>query len=214
MTRPSVNRAFSVGVVILAAGSSTRMGRPKTLLPWGNTSVLGHLIGQWQALRAKQVAVVCARGDQAVQAELDRLAFPAGNRIINPAPERGMFSSIQCAARWPGWQAELTHWAIMLGDQPHLQRETLLQVLDFSAAHPASPCQPARDGHGRHPVLLPRSIFRQLAASKARTLKGFLTATPKRIARFDLDDAGLDLDIDCPEDYRRAVRLARRQRSR
>jgi molybdenum cofactor cytidylyltransferase len=214
MKRVSAHRAFSVGVVILAAGRSARMGRPKLLLPWGKTSVLGHLIGQWQDLRAKQVSVVCALGDQAIQAELDRLAFPAGNRIINPAPERGMFSSIQCAARWPGWQGELTHWAIVLGDQPHLQRQTLRQVLDFSAAHPASPCQPARHGHGRHPVLLPRCVFRQLAASKARTLKGFLAATPRRIARFELDDLGLDLDIDRPEDYRRAVRLARRLRSR
>jgi molybdenum cofactor cytidylyltransferase len=213
MTRLSAERAFSVAVVILAAGQSARMGRPKLLLPWGRTSVLGYLIRQWQALQAKQIAVVCAPGNRAIQAELDHLAFPAGNRIINPAPERGMFSSIQCGARWPGWQAGLTHWAIVLGDQPHLQRQTLRQVLDFSSAHPASPCQPARHGHGRHPVLLPRSVFRQLAASEARTLKGFLTAAPRRLARFELDDPGLDLDIDRPEDYRRAVRLARRLRS-
>ena len=157
MTRPAAERAFSVGVVILAAGRSARMGRPKLLLPWGGTSVLGHLIEQWQALGAKQIAVVCAPGDQAIQAELDRLGFAEPNRIGNPAPERGMFSSIQCAAQWPGWQAALTHWAIVLGDQPHLQPQTLRRVLDFSAAQPAKVCQPARRGHGRHPVLLPKA---------------------------------------------------------
>ena len=36
------------GVVILAAGASSRMGKPKLVLPWGKTSVLGHLIEQWK----------------------------------------------------------------------------------------------------------------------------------------------------------------------
>jgi molybdenum cofactor cytidylyltransferase len=211
MTRPLSERAFSLGVVILAAGRSARMGKPKLLLPWGATSVLGHLIKQWQTLCATQVAVVCAPGHQAIHAELDRLRFPAENRIANPAPDRGMFSSIQCAAQWPGWQPALTHWALVLGDQPHLQPPTLRRLLDFSARHPAKVCQPARRGHGRHPVLLPRAVFRQLAKAPAATLKDFLAANPRRLALCELDDPGLDLDIDRPEDYDRAALLARSQ---
>ncbi|HRY59690.1 MAG: NTP transferase domain-containing protein [Verrucomicrobia bacterium] len=42
----------ALGVVLLAAGRSARMGKPKLLLPWGDTSVLGHLIRQWQSLGA------------------------------------------------------------------------------------------------------------------------------------------------------------------
>jgi hypothetical protein len=84
-------------------------------------------------------------------------------------------------------------------------------VLDFGAMHPAKVCQPARRGHGRHPVLLPKSVFRQLAGSTARTLKGFLAVRVRRIALCELDDPGLDLDIDWPEDYERAVLLRNRQ---
>ena len=207
MTRHSAGRAFAIGVIILAAGRSTRMGKPKLLLPWGKTSVLGRLIAQWQVLRAKQIAVVCAPGDLAIQAEMDRLGFPALNRIFNPNPQRGMFSSIQCAAQWPAWQAALTHWAIVLGDQPHLRRQTLRRVLDFSAAQPGRVCQPALRGHGRHPVLLPKSVFRQLAASTAATLKAFLTARRRQVALCELDDPGLELDIDRPEDYEKARKL-------
>jgi molybdenum cofactor cytidylyltransferase len=207
MTRLSAGRAFAVGVIILGAGRSARMGQPKLLLPWGRTSVLGHLIGQWQALRAKQIAAVCAPGNRTIQAELDRLGFPALNRIINPAPECGMFSSIQCAAQWPGWQPALTHWAIVLGDQPHLRPQTLRRVLDFSAAQPARVCQPARQGHGRHPVLLPKAVFQQVAATTAATLKEFLAAEAAQVALCELDDPGLDVDIDRPEDYEEARKL-------
>jgi molybdenum cofactor cytidylyltransferase len=207
MIEPSAEWAFSVGVVALAAGRSARMGKPKLLLQWGKTSVLGHLIEEWNALRAKQIAVVCAPGDRAIQAEMDRLGFPALNRIINPAPECGMFSSIQCAAQWPGWQPTLTHWAIVLGDQPHLRSQTLRQVLEFSAAQPGKVCQPARQGHGRHPVLLPKIVFHQVAATTAANLKEFLAAEATQVAFCELDDPGLDLDIDRPEDYDKALLL-------
>ena len=84
----------------------------------------------------------------------------------------------------------------------------LRRVLEFSAAHPASVCQPARLGHGRHPVLLPKSVFRRVANSKAATLKEFLAGSPRQVALCELDDPGLDLDIDRPEDYRNALRRA------
>jgi molybdenum cofactor cytidylyltransferase len=116
-----------------------------------------------------------------------------------------MFSSIQCAAQWPGWEAALTHWALVLGDQPHLRPQTLRQVLDFSASHPTKVCQPARRGHGRHPVLLPRTVFRQLARSTATTLKEFLVARSREAALCEVDDPGIELDIDRPEDYEKAL---------
>jgi molybdenum cofactor cytidylyltransferase len=209
MTKPRARRTFSLGAVILAAGKSARMGKPKLLLPWAATSVLGHLIKQWQALRSRQIAVVCAPGNLPIRAELDRLGFPAQNLIINPAPERGMFSSIRCAAQWPGWQEDLTHWAIVLGDQPHLRRQTLRRVLEFSAANPSRICQPARHGHPRHPVLLPKAVFQRIPGSTAATLKEFIAALPRPGALCELDDPGLDLDIDRPKDYAKAVLLGK-----
>jgi molybdenum cofactor cytidylyltransferase len=195
------------GVIILAAGASSRMGKPKMLLPWSGTSVLGHLIGQWKDLRAGKIAAVWATGDQAVSAELDRLDFPRVNRVLNPMPERGMFSSIQCAARWGGWNAELTHWAIVLGDQPHLRLNTLRALLDFAGAHSNQVCQPSRRGRPRHPVVVPKTVFVELQDSRAETLKEFLQTLPSAAALCELDDPGLDFDVDTPADYEQALRL-------
>jgi len=209
-TSDAVGRVvLDFGVVILAAGASSRMGQPKLLLPWGGTSVLGHLIGQWQALRAGQIAAVWAIGDLAVNAELDRLDFPRVNRVVNPTPERGMFSSIQCAARWDGWNAELTHWAIVLGDQPHLRPDTLRALLDFAGAQSNQVCQPSRRGRPRHPVVVPKTIFVELRDSRAATLKEFLQALSSGAALCELDDPGLDFDVDTPADYEQALRLFR-----
>ncbi len=203
-----VGRAgLDFGVVILAAGASSRMGKPKLLLPWGGTTVLGHLIGQWKALRARQIAAVWATGDQAIGAELDRLDFPRVNRVVNPTPERGMFSSIQCAAHWSGWYAELTHWAIVLGDQPHLRPDTLRALLDFAGAQSNQVCQPSRRGRPRHPVVVAKTLFTELKDSRAETLKEFLQTLPSGAALCERDDPGLDFDVDTPADYEQALRL-------
>ncbi|SRR6266404_3238065 len=197
----------SLAAVLLAAGRSSRMGRPKLLLPWGATSVLGHLLDQWQALKSEQIAVVCAADDLLVQAELDRLGFSATDRILNVAPERGMFSSIRCAAQWCGWRSNLTHWVIVLGDQPHISCETLQTILDFSAVNPERLCLPKQGGHRRHPVVLPRQVFAQLANSELIDLKSFLDSLRIPGAICELDDPALELDLDTPEDYDRAVSL-------
>jgi molybdenum cofactor cytidylyltransferase len=183
------------------------MKQPKLLLPWGNTSILGHQLRTWHALGASQIAIVCASESDSIHKELDRLDFPLSGRILNPEPDQGMFSSIRCAARWPGWQPGLTHWAITLGDQPHLRVETLEALLKLSAAQPAKICQPFRLGHLRHPVVLPKKFFLQLKDSNASTLKDFLRPFAKQIAGCEVNDPGLDLDIDEPEDYQRALAL-------
>ena len=120
-----------LGVVILGAGASSRMGKPKLLLPWRGTTVIGHLLARWQELGATQIAIVQRADDSALAAELDRLNCPKSNRIENPQPERGMFSSIVCAANWCGWQKEISSWAMVLGDQPHLRSETLRRLREF-----------------------------------------------------------------------------------
>ena len=209
MAEASGEPVFSVGAVLLAAGRSTRMGRPKLLLPWGHTSILGHLIEQWRSLRVAHTVVVCARGDREILSELRRLDFPPEDCIQNVTSERGMFSSIQCAARWEGWEESLSHWAIVLGDQPQLRLKTLRALLDFSVARTGTVSQPEWRGRRRHPVLLPKAAFENLARSAASNLKQFLLAY--EVATCELDDPGLEVDIDSPEDYQKALAVAASQ---
>jgi molybdenum cofactor cytidylyltransferase len=198
------NAGLHLGVVILAAGNSTRMRQPKLLLPWDGTSVLGHLHRTWASLEAAQIAVVCAADAGELHAELDRLPVVAPSRIINLSPEKGIISSIQCAARWPAWQPGLSHFVIVLGDQPHLRRTTLEQLLRFAAAKPQYICQPLRGGRRRHPAILTSCVFAELRSTEAISLRCFLDSKPGSLAGLELAEPGLDLDLDSTADYERA----------
>jgi molybdenum cofactor cytidylyltransferase len=203
MSSATVKYFPSLAVVILGAGASSRMGRPKLLLPWRDTTVIGEILRQWRELGACQIAIVHRPNDETLAAELDRLDFPANDRIENPQPERGMFRSIVCAANWPGWKPEIASWAVALGDQPHLRSETLRQLLVFHSAHAGKICQPEFEGHTRHPVILPRAAFAKLKDSRATTLKDFLKLVPVPRVQCSMADDGLALDMDTPEDYKR-----------
>jgi molybdenum cofactor cytidylyltransferase len=215
----------NLGVVILGAGASSRMGRPKLLLPWGDTTVIGQIIRQWCELGAAQIAVVHRPNDEALVETIrcEELKWSAAatlqrfntltHCIINPQPERGMFSSILCAAKWSGWHEDISNWAIVLGDQPHLRMDTLRILLKQAAQNADAICQPAFEGRAGHPVSLPRSVFAELPHSGAETLKDFLKPFAGRCVQCPVGDDGLLLDLDGPEDYDRAVKSRLRGRS-
>jgi molybdenum cofactor cytidylyltransferase len=110
-----------------------------------------------------------------------------------------------CAANWSGWQPDINTWAIVLGDQPHLKPETLRALLAFYRENPGTICQPASDGHRRHPVLLPRRAFDELKNSPADTLQNFLKLSSCPRVLFSVNDSSLALDLDTPEDYHKMV---------
>jgi molybdenum cofactor cytidylyltransferase len=202
---------FALGVIILAAGRSDRMGRPKLLLRWGETTIIGHLIHQWRSLGASSIRVVIAQGNEAVTRELDRLGVPAADRIVNPEPEQGMFSSIQCAAREVTRAGSETHFTVVLGDQPQLRLATLRHLVEFAAGSTTEVCQPSRLGRPKHPVVLSRTSFENLAQSPLNTLKDAISSLP--VSLCECEDPGLEADIDTPGDYERARRLELERKS-
>jgi molybdenum cofactor cytidylyltransferase len=210
----SETKQFSFAVVILAAGSSRRMGQPKLLLPWRDKTILEHHLHLWHSLGASQTAVVHSNQDYLLEA-LNKISLPH-DEILNPHPETGMFESIRCAAHWNGWNvrpskaegslsSSLTHWIICLGDQPHISKETLSTLLSFAKDNPDHAVQPEYAGKPRHPVILPKPLFLKLKASSCKTLKEFLIEHSPSIKLCPIGDAGLELDIDEPSDYEKAL---------
>jgi molybdenum cofactor cytidylyltransferase len=202
------------GVVILGAGASRRMGRPKLTLPWRDSVIVDYLIKEWRELGAAQITIVVSADNHSLIDSLDRIDFCESQRIVNPDPDRGMFSSIHCAAQWSGWETDLTHMVVTLGDQPHLQRSTLTGLIKAGAKMPSHVCQPAVAGRAKHPVLLPWPDFEELQTSSQPTLAHFLQERQQRRHLVEMDDPGLSLDIDTPDDYRQALKLSGQTQAR
>jgi molybdenum cofactor cytidylyltransferase len=191
------------GVVILAAGASTRMGARKLLLPWGEKTILTHLLDQWRSTGAAQIAPVIDPSDQPLRKALAHAGFSPSDWIENRSPQLGMFSSLQEASRWTGWLSTLTHWIISLGDQPHIQTSTLRLLLDAARKNPTHICQPALNGHTAHPIILPASNFRELAQNNVPDLRTYIRSREALRLRVAVEDTGVSGDLDTPEDYAR-----------
>jgi molybdenum cofactor cytidylyltransferase len=192
---------MNLGVIILAAGRSGRMGQPKLLLPWRGRTVLAHLIELWTELRAWQVGVVYSKATPEVERELERAGGPDAFRIENPIADGDMWSSIHAAARWRGWSCSLTHFAVVLGDQPHISAVTLQKFLERIDVGVTAAWVPEVCGEHCHPVVLHKECWEKLARSTAQTLRDFLHSGECELRTVKINDPALMRDMDTPEDF-------------
>jgi molybdenum cofactor cytidylyltransferase len=196
-------RLNTFGVVLLAAGASCRMGTCKLLLPWGNKTILIHLLDQWKTLGVAQIAPVIDASNQLLKTALLDARFSSDEWINNFFPERGMFSSLQEASRWKGWRSGLTHLVVALGDQPHIKISTLGVLLETAQQHPSRICQPVFNGRAAHPIILPVDQVAALAESDAPDLGAFIREHEAIRLRVAVNDQGVTGDLDTPADYAR-----------
>ena len=177
------------------------MGTCKVLLPWGNKTILVHLLDQWRTLGVAQIAPVIDACNESLRDALVDAEFCSGEWIENPSPERGMFSSLQEASRWKGWHSRLTHVVVAFGDQPHIKISTLRVLFEAARQHPSRICQPVFNGCAAHPLILPVNQFLALAKSDAPDLSEFIRKHEDLRLRVAVSDAGVTGDLNTPADY-------------
>jgi molybdenum cofactor cytidylyltransferase len=202
-----------ITAILLAAGESRRMGQPKMLLPWGETTVLGQVIKMFSAgliQRTKlpidsdnQILVVTGGARSLVEAEVARLAEKYPLRIIyNPNYALGgMLSSIQAGllALEPGAQAAL----IGLGDQPQVREETVKHICAAYLQTGSPIVIPSFQSHRGHPWLAARSLWPEIMALPSSTSpRQFLDTHAGKIEYVTADESILQ-DLDTLEDYNR-----------
>lgn len=174
--------------IILAAGASRRMGSPKALLPWAETTFLGHLCGQIDQLGVAHRSVV-TRPELAARLQV---SWPL---CLNPDPDRGMLSSLQTAlASLP---ADCPWLMVALVDQPAIRLQTFQRML--AQASSAGWSSPAYQGRRGHPVVIGSACFLALrAASPQGNPRDILGQFPRTLV--EVDDPAICLDFDTPEE--------------
>jgi molybdenum cofactor cytidylyltransferase len=180
--------------LVLAAGGSRRLGRPKQLLPYGDATLLDHALATARACAFDQLVCVLGGGAEAVRSAVD---LSGADVVENHDFGTGCSSSI--AAALGAVEDSCDVLVLMLGDQPGVTPATVAALLDGRGDAPLAACR-YEDGRG-HPLAFARGTFAELAALHGD--KGVWKLLDRRASEVvDVPVAGpVPRDIDTWEDY-------------
>ncbi len=191
-----------VGAIVLAAGASSRMGRPKALLPYNGTLFIDLILENLSAAGCAPVIPVLGNNAQEIVERSLAKRYPY---VLNIHPEAGMLSSVkQGIKRIP---AECSSVVVALTDHPFVTRATYRQLIQRAAEQPERIIIPAYRGRHGHPVCAGRFVFEDIVNTPdTSSLRAVFQKHKENILYLDVNDAGIVLDVDTPEDYARRVK--------
>jgi molybdenum cofactor cytidylyltransferase len=178
--------------LVLAAGGSRRLGRPKQLLPYGGATLLDHTVATARACGFDQLVVALGGSAEAVREGVD---LSGAEVVLNPGFGRGCGSSIAAAMEVVDGDVLV----LMLGDQPGVTAATVRALLGRRGDAPLAVCR-YDDGRG-HPFAFSREAFGDLRVLHGdKAVWKLLEARPGEVAEVRV--AGpVPLDVDTWEDY-------------
>lgn len=200
-----------VGGIILAAGRSMRMGRPKPLLELGGRSFLEACVSTLrQGGCAAVVTVLASKADR----EEEVRARAAGALVVrNEAIRSEQVDSLRLglealeSGREDGrGDGPLAAALVLPVDHPLVTVETVRILLAEGAARPDAIVRPIHGGRPGHPTLFPRSVWPRLGNPELpRGARSVVESPGTRTVDVEVADQGVVADIDTPDAYRRYV---------
>ena len=190
--------------VVLSAGESSRMGRPKALLPIDGETFIERIVGALKESGIERILVVLGFNAEEMRGQIEHLPVEI---LVNRDYHEGQLSSLQTALRFlqgdKNCQAALVH----LVDHPYLKAAVVNRMIDRYRESKSPIVIPKYRGKRGHPVLFDRSLFAELlAAPLDQGAKFVVNAHRDETLELETDDIGVTLDIDTPELYRQHVK--------
>lgn len=187
--------------VVLAAGESQRLGRPKQLLEWRGEPLVRHVARTALASGLSEVVVVTGAAGQAVSAALEGLPVKT---VYNPDWAAGQSTSLVTGLR--SLSKDPGGVLFFLADQPQVPPTLVRSLVNLHRRTLAPLVAPQADGLRANPVLFDRVTFPDLLATTGDTGGRALFAR-FRPEWLPWHDASLLLDVDTEDDYRRLLEL-------
>ncbi len=196
-----------IPALVLAAGRSSRMGRPKASLPLeGGDTFLARIVRTFLEAGVDDVVVVVGHEADTIVREFSTSGLPA-RFVLNQDYDRGQLSSLVVGlgvVDRPGVAGVL----VTLVDVPLVSADTVRAVLDRYRRTHAPIVRPTSGSRHGHPLLIDRSLFDALRAADPEVgAKPIVRAHASAEGDIEVADEGAFLDIDTAEEYARAVSL-------
>jgi len=186
-----------ISAIILAAGESRRIGRPKLLLPLGQRTILEQTIDSYLGSKVSEVIVVV--GDRAE--EITSLISDRPVKVVkNPAYRQGMSTSIRAGLKVSS--AKTSAVILVLADQPFIDARTINLLMEAFDAHSKGIALPVYQGRRGHPVIFDIKYIEELLRLKGDIGgREIIARYPDDVLEVIVDCEGVTIDIDTMDLY-------------
>jgi len=192
--------------VVLSAGESSRMGRPKALLPIEGQTFIERIVDALKAGGIERIVVVLGFHADVLRAQIDHLPVEI---LVNPDYRLGQLSSLQVAVRHLMLDADCEGMMVHLVDHPYIDPKLVSLMLERFKTLKSAIVVPRYQGKRGHPVIFSRALFDELlSAPLDQGAKIVVHAHRQDTLEIETEDVGITLDIDTPKLYRQHVKGA------
>jgi molybdenum cofactor cytidylyltransferase len=187
-----------INAIVLAAGESKRMGKPKSLLGFGDTTFLGQIVSVLRRSVVDRITVVLGADAETIQRSID---LSGADVVINKDYRKGQLSSLIAALENapPDTDAIL----VCLVDNPFISATVVNKIVHTFTETGSPIVVPVFNKKRGHPALFSRSLFDALANAPAEEgARHVVYSNEDKVVEIEMPQSSIVISIDTPEDYR------------
>ena len=187
-----------INAIILAAGESQRMGKPKPLLKFEDKTFLEQIISVLKLSDADRVTVVLGAEAETIKKSID---LSGTNVVINKDYQKGQLSSLIVAIKDTPDETEVI--LVCLVDNPFITREVVNEIISKFKETNKPIIVPVFNKERGHPTLFSKSLFNELLnAPEEQGARYVLYSNEEKILELETSESGILIGIDTPADYK------------
>jgi len=187
-----------INAIILAAGESQRMGKPKPLLKFEDKTFLEQIISVLKLSEADRVTVVLGAEAETIKKSID---LSGTNVVINKDYQKGQLSSLIAAIKDTPNETEAI--LVCLADNPFITREVVNEIISKFKETSKAIIVPVFNKERGHPTLFSKSLFNELLnAPEEQGARYVLYSNEEKILELETSESRILIGIDTPADYK------------
>ena len=189
-----------ISSIVLAAGTSTRMGEPKALLDWGGQTLIAYQVSQLRAAGAEEVIVVLGHRSDDIHRKMRDVDCRV---MLNARYHAGRAGSLRIGAKAVSREADTI--VITNVDQPRPAARIKALIAAHDQKYAAT--RASHEGHPGHPIVVSGWLRDELltASDENDGLRGILRNHASELNSMDADALYL-VDVNTPEEYQEALK--------